>query len=67
MRYVEIGFVSPNRQITAVPSESRSCSAPLVTTFHAAGAVMRMRTRALRSGWSKQGKSAFASAGTRRV
>ena len=46
---------------------SAESAGPFATTDQAAGAVSARRTRALRSGWSKQGKSWFASAGTSRV
>ena len=67
MRYVLIGSVSANRVVTRRPAVSADAAAPLATTDQPAGDVSVRRTRALRSGWSKQGKSWLASAGTSSV
>ena len=80
IRYVLIGFVSANVRmrsagaVAAVPFPLKSitisvlsASTPFDTALHPRGTMSVSAVRALRSGWSKQGKSWFASAGTSSV
>jgi hypothetical protein len=64
---VLIGRVSAKRVVVRSVAVSAEATGALATTDQAAAAVSVRCTRALRSGWSKQGKSWFASAGTSRV
>src|SRR5512133_1368322 len=67
MRYVLSGFVSAKWCVSASAAVSDRARDPLATTVHDRGARRLKVTRALRSGWSKHGKSWLASAGTSRV
>src|SRR6476646_8230266 len=63
-RYVGNGSVSANRRcVGAAAVEAR----PLAIAIQPVGTVNSNVRRALRSGWSKQGNSAWASEGTRSV
>ena len=67
MRYVLIRCVVANRCVTVVLALSVRRSAPLASARQPIGVVSDSRTVALRSGWSKHGKSRLASDGTRSV
>ena len=67
IRYVLSRCVSAKRCVTAAPAVSVPTRAPLASARQSTGVVSAKRTRAFRSGWSKQGKSRFASDGTSNV
>ena len=66
-RYVLMRCVWAKRWVTRAPAVSAPISAPFASARQAVGVVSDSRTFALRSGWSKHGKSRLASDGTSNV
>jgi hypothetical protein len=62
-----MGWVSAKPKVVAEKFTRPPAGAVLEMTDQAVGAVMLSLKRALRSGWSKQGKAMLASIGTKRV